>query len=296
MNWLITIAVVIILIVAGLFFFLFMPKPIVFFDPYTNTTKLFIQEHDDLKKEILELDTKTSVIPIYGLSTVRTDKYPKLYQLLRAMPCVRYAGIINIKPKFEQIREYGYDYAANHTTRYFYTIKASATNKSGIWIDGEKRFFVEKEWVVGDMSREHALFNKSKDSYTTVIFIDIDRHEKIHQGRSPNSDIDKDEVLKIFEFGYNKKEITLTQTDKEIVDNNVKKNTTNDDRGIISTIISTINNKLEAGDKADDKADDVVDDKAGDNADNNADDKAGDNAGDVVDDKAGDEASGETTT
>ena len=45
---------------------------------------------------------------------------------------------------------------------YFYTIQESAGHKSGIWIDGEKRFFTEKEWICGDMSREHSLFNKDK--------------------------------------------------------------------------------------------------------------------------------------
>ena len=59
----------------------------------------------------------------------------------------------------------------------------------------------EKEWICGDMSREHSLFNKDKDRKTVVLFIDIDRHECIHEGRSPNSDIKKDEIIRMFEPG-----------------------------------------------------------------------------------------------
>lgn len=202
MTWLLTVSLVIVFIVVGLMFFIFMPKPTVFFQPYTDATKLFVQEHDDIYLEIMNDDTTTPVIPIYGMGITRTFKYPKLYELLRSVPYVRYAGIINLKPQFEQIREYGFDNVTDHTIRHFYTIKQSGTNKSGIWIDGEKRFFSEKEWILGDMSREHSLFNKNKEDYTTVVFIDVDRHESIHPGRSPNSDIKKDEVLKVFELDF----------------------------------------------------------------------------------------------
>ena len=175
-----------------------MPKPKVFFDSYTNATTLFPQNHDELAKEILDQGVEKPVIPIYGFGEVKSEDFPKTYQMLRSMPYVRFAGIINLKPHFNQDREYGYNVVANHTIRYFYTIKHSATNKSGIWIDGECRFFTEKEWICGDMSREHSLFNKNKKLYTTVLFIDIDRHESIHDGCSPNSDLSKDEVLKLF--------------------------------------------------------------------------------------------------
>lgn len=198
MHWLTATILVIILIIVGFGFFIFMPKPTVFFPPYTDTIQIFVQNHDDLKEEALQ-DTKTPVIPIYGRGEIKSDAYPKIYECLKCMPYVRYAGIINIKPKFEQKPEYGYDIVANHTIRYFYTFKAAGANKSGIWIDGEKRFFTEKEWICGDMSREHRLFNKLKKTHSsTVLFVDIDRHQSIHEGRSPNTDASKDEVLKLF--------------------------------------------------------------------------------------------------
>jgi len=198
MNWIYTIAIVIALVVVGFLLFIFMPKPTVFFDPYTNTTQLFAQHHDEILRETT--DCLDPVIPIYGFQRdINSSEYPKIYELLRSMPYVRFAGIINIKPKFEQRREYGFADIANDTIRYFYTIKQSAIQKSGIWIDGSRKFFTDKEWICGDMSREHSLFNKDKLNHTTVLFIDIDRHPSIHNGCSPNNDIKKDEVLKMFE-------------------------------------------------------------------------------------------------
>lgn len=199
MDLVFTIGLVIILLVVGFFLFIFMPKPTVFFDPYTNTIQVFAPNHDTIAEEIAAAKCDNPVIPIYGFGEIKSTRYPKLYELLRAVPYVRFAGLINIKPKFYQAREYGVDRVANHTIRYFYTIKESAGQKSGVWIDGTRKFFSEKTWICGDMSREHALFNKDKQRSTTVLFIDIDRHDSIHEGRSPNHDIKKDEIIKIFD-------------------------------------------------------------------------------------------------
>lgn len=199
MNWAITIAIIIILLIAGFMLFFFMPKPQVFFNTYTDTIQVFKQLHDQIYKEVIDQNCDDPVIPIYGFGEIKSLNYPEIYQALRCMPYVRFAGIITIKPKFQQAKEYGFASVANHTVRYFYTLKESAGGRSGIWIDGEKRFFVEKEWICGDMSREHSLFNKDKERSTIVLFVDIDRHENIHEGRSPNLDIKKDEILKMFE-------------------------------------------------------------------------------------------------
>lgn len=178
--------------------FFFMPKPKVFFTPYTNTINVFSQHHDQIKKEILSRQNGP-VVPIYGFGEIISRDYPETYSLLRCVPYVRFAGIITLKPKFQQAAEYGYASVANHTIRYFYTIQESAGHKSGIWIDGEKRFFMEKEWICGDMSREHSLFNKDKERQSVVLFIDIDRHENIHEGRSPTMELNGDEIIKMFD-------------------------------------------------------------------------------------------------
>ena len=209
MSLLITISIVIVLLIAGFMLFFFMPKPQVFFSPYTNTIAVFGMNHDVIKKEILQY-TDSPVIPIYGFGEIMSQNYPETYRLLRCMPYVRFAGVITLKPKFQQVKEYSYAAVADHTIRYFYTIKESGGHKSGIWVDGEKRFFSEKEWVCGDMSREHSLFNNDKESTSVVLFVDIDRHESIHVGSSPNLDLKKDEILKMFERGAVNTELTQT--------------------------------------------------------------------------------------
>jgi hypothetical protein len=195
MNWIFTTAIVIILLIAGFMLFFFMPKPTVFFDPYKDVTDILTPQYDAIKKESLQ-DCITPVIPIYGFGDAKTSKYPDILSIVKTVPGIRLAGIINIKPKFQQVKEYGLAALANRTVRHFYTIQESAGHKSGIWIDGEKKFFDTKGYVCGDMSREHSLFNKDKERAATVLFLDVDRDQSM--GNSPNIDINKDEILKMF--------------------------------------------------------------------------------------------------
>lgn len=211
MELVFTVGLAIVLIIAGFMLFMFMPKPTVFFDPYTNTIGVFAPNHDKIVEEVNKYGTHDSIIPIYGFGEIKSQEFPVIYELVRSMPYVRNVGIINIKPKFQQAKEYGLDRVANHTIRYFYTIKESCGLKSGIWIDGARKFFTEKEWICGDMSREHSLFNKDRDQYTTVLFVDIDRHEKIHEGRSPNSNLEQDEILKMFDIYHKGDDIPLQE-------------------------------------------------------------------------------------
>ena len=174
-----------------------MPKPAVFFTPYIDEIKIINDNRDIIKNEICK-EELAPIVPIYGFNKIYSTKYSQLYELLRCIPSITCVGILNINNKFHQSRKYGFNEIANNTIRYFYTIKVSSIYKSGIWIDGEKKFFIEDEWICGDMSREHSLFNKDKINKTIVLFIDIERPSSIHKGNSPNKDINKDEILKLF--------------------------------------------------------------------------------------------------
>ncbi len=197
MNWFYATCIVLVLLVVGFMLFIFMPKPIVFFEPYTNCIAVFKIHHEKIKEEI-KTDIITPIIPIYGFNEVKTDKYPEIYKLLRCLPYVRFAGILNLRTKFSQTSSYSYAPIANDTIRYFYTIDGTGSNKAGIWIDGEKRFFEEQTWICGDMSREHSLFNNDKYKSCSILFIDIDRHESINKGSSKNTDIASDEIIAQF--------------------------------------------------------------------------------------------------
>jgi hypothetical protein len=210
MSILTTISLIIIFIIVGLLLFIFMPKPQVFFDAtqYNNLFDNLINQNNENNKldlsgltdEILQNTELPVVCILQDGKYLHNGKYPKLEALLNNIPLCKYAGIINLNPKFEQVAEYSYNLVSNDTLRCFYTIKQSGNNKSGIWIDGEKRFFSEKSCILGDMSREHYLFNKHKINKTTVLFLDLERPSNIKKGCSPNLDINKDEILKTFKI------------------------------------------------------------------------------------------------
>ena len=112
MHWLLTIAIVIVLIVISFVLFIFMPKARVFFDTLKEGN-IFFQNQEELKKSLANVEIDTPVIPIYADGVILNNEYPFLYQLLQCLPEVRYAGILVLKPKFNQIPQYGYNEKAN---------------------------------------------------------------------------------------------------------------------------------------------------------------------------------------
>jgi len=126
-----------------------------------------------------------------------TDKYPKLYECIRAIPLVHYAGLLILKPDFTEKTTHGYAPVANNTLRYFYPFKVSAARKCGITVDGQRKFFNEGVWVCADVSREHSLFNQSLYENSIILFIDVSR-ENVPLGISTNNDILSDVILAAF--------------------------------------------------------------------------------------------------
>jgi hypothetical protein len=190
-------AIALIIVVVGFLFFLFMPKSIVFYEPPAYD---WSASFDELKKE-LKPDAQTVEV-IYGHSLHNgelnvTSDYPMLYEKIREIGTVYYAGLITLKPEFKQKITQGYAPIANQTVRYFYPFKISATRKSGIVIDGETRFFAEATWLCADVSREHSLFNNSLYDSTVILFIDVLR-EGVPAGVSKNQSIDSDTILNVF--------------------------------------------------------------------------------------------------
>ena len=126
-----------------------------------------------------------------------TNKYPKLYEQIRAIPLVHYAGLLVLKPDFTEKTTHGYAPVANNTLRYFYPFKVSATRKCGITVDGQRKFFNEGVWVCADISREHSLYNQSLYESSIILFIDVSR-ENVPVGISTNNDILSDAILAAF--------------------------------------------------------------------------------------------------
>ena len=149
-------------------------------------------KHNEQKKSGKKVTFTPAVVEPYV-----TDKYFKLYEQIRAIPLVHYAGLINLKSDFTEKTTYGYAPVANNTLRYFYPFKVSATRKCGITVDGQRKFFNEGVWVCADVSREHSLFNQSLYENSIILFIDISR-ENAPLGISDNYDISSDSILAAF--------------------------------------------------------------------------------------------------
>jgi hypothetical protein len=195
MNWTYKLAIIIILIVVGIMLFIFMPKMQVFFDITDPVFDYVADHHKKIYKEIKKQNNSASVIPIYSNDKIKNYDYPILYDIVRVIPNIYNLGILNIKPVFEQNKQNGCSPITDDTLRYFYCIKQSAARKSGIWIDGQIKFFHENDWICADVSREHILFNKHKSDKTILLFIDIKRPDNIRRSKSINTDISKDEIL-----------------------------------------------------------------------------------------------------
>lgn len=196
MDYITGFAIIIILIVLGFIFFLFSPRPKLFYDPSFDNP--FISVSDQIANEV-QINTEDPIIPIYRNGQIYNRQYPQTYEQLRQISNIYQAGIINLKPKFEQQPTYATSSYANYIIRYFYPISAQ---KSGIWVDGAKKFFKENEWLGADISREHSLFNKHKRATTQLIFIDVVRVSG--HGNSPNHE--SDDVIKSYKLSLSVKE------------------------------------------------------------------------------------------
>lgn len=230
-----SIAVCIILIIIGFFFFFFMPISTVYYErkaadwtdlygelmaeviktDHANQSVICIYGHRIKRSKAASVtageptsdatnqsanNKKSSKNVTFAPAVVEpfvTDKYPKIYERIRAIPLVHYAGLVILKPDFTEKTTHGYAPVANHTLRYFYPFKVSATRKCGITVDGQRKFFNDGVWVCADVSREHSLFNQSLYENSIILFIDVSR-ENIPLGISTNNDILSDVILAAF--------------------------------------------------------------------------------------------------
>lgn len=203
MSWIFTVAVIIVLVIIAFLFVIIMPKPVVFFEPYVDL-HAFTDRLPDIQSEITKcIQTNRHVNPVVqlvsqGHSWDAVQYYPLIYSLIYTLPGVEYAGVLYLRPKFNQKKQMSQGKNVNHTYRYFYAVQTCVT-KAGIWIDGEKRFFSEGKWICCDVSREHALFNKNKYERAVVLFVDIMRPETSPLGCASKKDNEQDDIMAAFQ-------------------------------------------------------------------------------------------------
>ena len=76
---------------------------------------------------------------------------------------------------------------ANVTLRCVLPLKIAAAQKSGIWVDGESKFYDDGQWIIYDDSRKNTYYNKHKRKDTHLLVVDVDRPANLPQGISVNT-------------------------------------------------------------------------------------------------------------
>jgi len=110
------------------------------------------------------------------------NTHPKLYELLRTVPDVERVFLKHVTKKTKSQKRQGSANTANNTLRCVLPIDIPAAKKSGMWVDGEKRFYRDRDWVIYDDSRESSYYNKHKRLDLYLLVVDIARPESIPMG------------------------------------------------------------------------------------------------------------------
>ncbi len=193
MNTLICFVIVILLTIVTIMLIIFLPRPKCFYSTSTVCPELLaIACEDNLLTIRNELQDKTAIV-LYDQIYLSDDnkkiylsndvnRYTQTYNLLTTLPDVQRISIEVIKPKTETAIIKNNMPIETHsvmrnnnilTLRCILPIDISGTNKSGIWCDGETRFFKDGAWIVFNHSKEHSYFNKHKHLGTKLLTVDI---------------------------------------------------------------------------------------------------------------------------
>jgi hypothetical protein len=194
MDYLLSIAIVIVVVILTFMLLIFMPRPKVYFEPSETYPELTIfldnEYRENIVKEVEDLfksgniknhlDDRCRYKILYDENTLESMEI--LHEVLMSIPCVKRAFIAEVKEKTELPQNKGSASTANATLRCLIPINIPAIKKSGIWGDGEKKFFFEDQILIYDHSRSHYIFNNHKYKKLLLLVIDIDRPESIPMG------------------------------------------------------------------------------------------------------------------
>jgi len=192
MNWLVITAIIIVLIVITFLLLIFMPKPHCYFsfDDIGDELKELTQDDNfeiiqkNLSASISNYDNDIIMLYDNGKINDNFNTHLKLYELMEKVPNVKRIFFKRIKKKTKkQIKRRGLASFANNTLRCVLPIKISAYKKTGMWLDGESKFYKNKEMIIYDDSRENSYYNKHKND-THLLVIDIERPNSIPKGIS----------------------------------------------------------------------------------------------------------------
>jgi ornithine lipid ester-linked acyl 2-hydroxylase len=129
-------------------------------------------------------------IPIYGFNkwTETSKNFPILKNLAEKIESIKLVSYSKLEGGTILDPHKGWGETSNFVIRNHLGIVVP--ENCGLWVEGEKQFHKEKEWISFDDSKTHLAFNTS-DSDRIVLIIDTVRPSFIKIGSAPNC-IDKD--------------------------------------------------------------------------------------------------------
>lgn len=188
-NYLAVGLVVVLVIIITFIILIFMPSPKCFFIqdktyPQLNTL-IDPLNFNNILEECKKIDYKgASLYKLYHKNVVHDNmlKLPALFNLIKDIPEIHNVFIKRIAKKIKTPVKRGSANLSNKTLRCALPLVISGAKKSGIWVDGETRFYMDQEWVVYDNSKESYVFNEHKRKETVLLVIDITRSDALTPG------------------------------------------------------------------------------------------------------------------
>jgi beta-hydroxylase len=139
-----------------------------------------------LWRDIVKLDKKEGwkTLPLYGFNkwTEISNFFPKLKKMTENIKEITLISFSKLDAGTILDPHRGWGETANHVLRNHLGIVVP--NNCGLWVEGEIKYHIEKEWITFDDSKVHMAFNKSNDE-RIVLIIDTVRPKFIQIGTAP---------------------------------------------------------------------------------------------------------------
>jgi len=189
LKYLYAISIVVLLIAISLLLLIFLPKPKVYFSPedifkeLNNLQSYSLTIKEELKN-IHDNDYTNDKLIMYD-KTLNYSIPSKTLEVLRSIPNIERVFLKKFPKKFKEDDVMGNALHSNKSLRCILPITIPASKKSGLWVNGETKFF-EDNLIIYDNSNINSIFNKHKRKGLYLLFIDIVRPENIPLGISNN--------------------------------------------------------------------------------------------------------------
>lgn len=187
------IAIVIVLIIITILLVIFLPKPLCYFDigivnPVLQELTKYSDNYETIYNEInIEgINYENDINIIYNNKDyfIDKDRIPFLNKCINKIKDIKRVFLYVVNSKQKNPEMCGDKDISNKFIRCLLPLKIPQAKKSGIWVDGETKLFVEKEWVVYDHSKINSIYNNHKSKKLYLLVFDLDRPENIPEGVS----------------------------------------------------------------------------------------------------------------